>query len=353
MTDNIKESIERLPLTSDYVFKRIFGQEENKSALIDFLEGILKIKIENLQINNPEIPKDFYDSKYGVLDLKVTLDNKIIVNVEMQVQNQYNIEQRSTFYMASTYTQQIGEGEGYENCKKVVVINILNYKYYKRNSYHSVARMKFEPSDKTAKINLGYKKEDLYATKYLEMHMIELPKFKEKNPEIGTKLEQWLWLFIGGEEKVKKASKVNKEVERINKKLASMSLSQEERNNYEFRLKAIRDEINFKSNAQRQIEEIAKGKKELAQGQEELAKGKQEIAKGKEELAQGQEELAKEKREITKGKEELLKEQEKIKQEKKNVVKKLLEKNFSIQEILEITGISENEIKKFFQEYAE
>ena len=271
----------------------------------------------------------------------------------MQVQNQYNIEQRSTFYMASTYTQQIGEGEGYENCKKVVVINILNYKYYKRNSYHSVARMKFEPSDKTAKINLGYKKEDLYATKYLEMHMIELPKFKEKNPEIGTKLEQWLWLFIGGEEKVKKASKVNKEVERINKKLASMSLSQEERNNYEFRLKAIRDEINFKSNAQRQIEEIAKGKKELAQGQEELAKGKQEIAKGKEELAQGQEELAKEKREITKGKEELLKEQEKIKQEKKNVVKKLLEKNFSIQEILEITGISENEIKKFFQEYAE
>ena len=332
MTDNIKESIERLPLTSDYVFKRIFGQEENKSALIDFLEGILKIKIENLQINNPEIPKDFYDSKYGVLDLKVTLDNKIIVNVEMQVQNQYNIEQRSTFYMASTYTQQIGEGEGYENCKKVVVINILNYKYYKRNSYHSVARMKFEPSDKTAKINLGYKKEDLYATKYLEMHMIELPKFKEKNPEIGTKLEQWLWLFIGGEEKVKKASKVNKEVERINKKLASMSLSQEERNNYEFRLKAIRDEINFKSNAQRQIEEIAKGKKELAQGQEELAK---------------------EKREITKGKEELLKEQEKIKQEKKNVVKKLLEKNFSIQEILEITGISENEIKKFFQEYAE
>ena len=107
MTDNIKESIERLPLTSDYVFKRIFGQEENKSALIDFLEGILKIKIENLQINNPEIPKDFYDSKYGVLDLKVTLDNKIIVNVEMQVQNQYNIEQRSILNMATTYTQEI------------------------------------------------------------------------------------------------------------------------------------------------------------------------------------------------------------------------------------------------------
>ena len=346
MSDNTTNAIQRLPLTSDYVFKRIFGQEENKSALIDFLEGILEIKIQNVQINNPEIPKDFYDSKYGVLDLKVTLDNRLIVNVEMQMQNQYNIEQRSTFYMTSTYAKQLGEREGYENCKKVIVINILNFNYYKRNSYHSIARMIFEPSDETAQIELGYEEEDRYASNYLEMHMIELPKFKEKNPEIGTKLEQWLWLFIGGEEKVKKASKVNKEVERINKKLASMSLSQEERNNYEFRLKAIRDEINFKSNAQRQIEEIAKGKKELAQGQEELAKGKQEIAKGKEELAQGREELAQGREELAQGREELAKEKDKIQQEKLNLIKKLLEKNFSIQEILNIIGMQENEIKK-------
>ena len=47
MSDNTTNAIQRLPLTSDYVFKRIFGQEENKSALIDFLEGILKIKIGN------------------------------------------------------------------------------------------------------------------------------------------------------------------------------------------------------------------------------------------------------------------------------------------------------------------
>ena len=346
MVDNMEKTIRKLPLTSDYVFKRIFGQEENKSALIDFLESILMIKIQNLQINNPEIPKDFYDSKYGVLDLKVTLDNNLIVNVEMQVQNQYNIEQRSTFYMASTYAKQLGEGEAYENCKKVVIINILNFKYYKRNSYHSIARMKFEPSDKIAKTKKEYRKEDKYATHFLEMHIIELPKFKEKNPEIGTKLEQWLWLFIGGEEKVKKASKVNKEVERINKKLASMSLSQEERNNYEFRLKAIRDEINFKSNAQRQIEEIAKGKEELAQGREELAQGREELAQGQEELAQGQEELAQGREELAQGREELAKEKDKIQQEKLNLIKKLLEKNFSIQEILNITGMQENEIKK-------
>ena len=89
MIDYKLNEINRLPLTSDYVFKRIFCQEENKEALKDLLQSILNIKINDVQINNPEIPKNFYDSKYDVLDLKVTLDNSVIVNVEMQLQNQH------------------------------------------------------------------------------------------------------------------------------------------------------------------------------------------------------------------------------------------------------------------------
>ena len=244
MINEQETSIKKLPLTSDYVFKRIFGQEENKEALKDFLESILKINIEKIEINNPELPKDFYDSKYGVLDLKVTLDNQIIVNVEMQVQNQHNLAQRSTYYMSRVYSQQIGENEPYINCKKVIVIDILNFNYYKRNSYHSIARMKFEKNNQEEYVDMGYENEDEYATDYIEMHIIELQKFKKKNPKIDTKLEQWLWLFVGGEEeKMRRIGKKNKEIEKIDKKLASMSLSREERNNYEFRRKAILDEI--------------------------------------------------------------------------------------------------------------
>ena len=274
------EKTNRLPLTSDYVFKRIFGQEENKEALKDFLESILKIKISNVEINNPEIPKNFYDSKYGMLDLKVTVDEKIIINVEMQLQNQYDLEPRSTYYMANAYAGQLGEGEPYTNCKRVIVIDILNFNYYKRDCYHSVARMIFENPEENEIVNMGYNNQDMYATKYLEMHVIELPKFKKKNPEIHTKLEQWLWLFIGGEEEVKKASKVNKEIERINKKLASISLSREERNNYEFRLKAIRDEISAIDYATKKG--LQQGRKEgiqqgIEQGiQESVEKGKEE-----------------------------------------------------------------------------
>lgn len=314
MKDNLVETkvAKKLPLTSDYVFKRIFGQEENKTALKDFLESILNISIQEIQINNPEIAKDFYDSKYGVLDLKVTLDENIIVNIEMQLQNEYNMEQRSVYYMASTYAMQLAEGSPYTDCKKVIVINILNFIYYKRDSYHSIARMKFEPTQENERVDLGYEPEDEYATEYLEMHFIELPKFKKKNPEASNRLEQWLWLFIGGEEEVQKASKVNKEIERINKKLASMSLSREERNNYEFRLKAIRDEISVIAYATQ---------KGLQQGIE------QGIEEGKKQgIEQG----------IKKGEENI----------KIEIARTLLEKKYPISEIQEILGLSKEKIQE-------
>ena len=297
-----------LPLTSDYVFKRIFGQEENKQALKDFLESILEEEILKIEIKNPEIPKNFYDSKYGVLDLKVTLNDKSIVDVEMQMKNEHNIEQRDTFYLASNYVNELKEGEPYTNCKKSIVINILNFMYYNRNEYHSVARMIFEEAKEEEKVEMGYKEEDRYMTKYLEVHIIELPKFKIKNPKMHTKLEEWLWLFIGSDEKVSEASKKNKEIEKIKKKLASMSLSPEERNNYEYRLRAIRDEadaIEYKTK-QAKGEGIKEG---LEQG----------ISQG---IEQGIEQTAKE----------------------------MLKNNFTIEQIETITKLTKEEIERLKRE---
>ena len=285
-----------LPLTSDYVFKRIFGQEENIEALKDFLESILDEEIITIEIKNPEIPKNFYDSKYGVLDLKVTLNDRIVVDVEMQVKNEHNLEKRDTYYLSSNYVNELKEGEPYSNCKKSIIINILNFSYYKRNEYHSVSRMIFEEPKEEEKVEMGYEKEDRYMTEDLEVHIIELPKFKKKNPKMHTKLEEWLWLFIGSDEKVDEASKKNKEIEKIKKKLASMSLSPEERNNYEYRLRAIRDEADAIEFATR---------KGLEQGQ-----------------AQG------------------------IAQKTEEFVKKLLEKNTKIEDIIELTGVTEEKIEE-------
>ena len=49
-----------------------------------------------------------------------------------------------------------------------------------------------------------------------------------KNPEAKTKLEQWLWLIVGGEEKIEMAEKENKEIEKAMDIIKEMSMDPKE-----------------------------------------------------------------------------------------------------------------------------
>ena len=50
----MNNNLERLPLTDDYIFKRVFAYKGNESVLRDFLEALLKIEIKGIKITNPE-----------------------------------------------------------------------------------------------------------------------------------------------------------------------------------------------------------------------------------------------------------------------------------------------------------
>ena len=241
-----QEKPEKMRLTVDYAFKRVFGRNGNEGILKDFLESILDIEIKDIIIQNPEIPKNMRDSKIGILDVRAEINGKEIIEVEMQVQNQYNIDKRSPIYITKIYSDQLKEGDSYVKVKKVAVINILNFNYYERNSYHSVGRMKFENSKENEKVDMGYILEEQYVTDDLEMHFIELPKFRKKNPDISSKLDQWLWLICGEEEKIKMAKNENEKIKEAKSELEKLEMSPEDRELYELRLKAIRDEINIR-----------------------------------------------------------------------------------------------------------
>ena len=247
-------------LTVDYAFKRVFGRNGNEGILKDFLESILDIEIKDITIQNPEIPKNMRDSKIGILDVRAEINGKEIIEVEMQVQNQYNIDKRSPIYITKIYSDQLKEGDSYVEVKKVAVINILNFNYYERNSYHSVGRMKFENSKENEKVDMGYILEEQYVTNDLEMHFIELPKFRKKNPDISSKLDQWLWLICGEEEKIKMAKNENEKIKEAKSELEKLEMSPEDRELYELRLKAIRDEINIRESGF--IDGKTEGKKE-------------------------------------------------------------------------------------------
>ena len=247
-TNQNTEQKKKLPLSSDIVFKRVFSKEGNEGILKALLEAILDVKIQSVTVKNPEMPKDLYDSKAGVMDIKVEVDANTVVDIEMQVKDENNIEERSTFYLTTSSSETVKAGKDYTTAKKVITINILNFVHYKRNSYHSIAHMNFEDTKPHEYVNLGYETEDKTATKGIEIHIIELPKFIQKNPDANTKLEQWLWLIAGREDKIKMAEKENEELKKALEIIDQMSMDEKEWEMYVSREKAI---INYNSGLSR------------------------------------------------------------------------------------------------------
>ena len=225
----MENNLELLPLTDDYIFKRVFAYKGNESVLKDFLEALLKIEIKGIKITNPEIIPYEKGEKRGLLDIKAEINDGTMLDVEMQMKNEINTEERATEYMGKMISEQLQVGEDYQNLKKSIVIFITNYNFLKRNSYHSVGRMKFDKTLKDDYVNMGYEKEDEIASKYIEFHYIELPKYKKKEPAKFTKLDQWMCIFTQNEEGIDMAERENKEIKKAMNTLDFISADTKER----------------------------------------------------------------------------------------------------------------------------
>ena len=221
--------VERLPITNDYIFKRVFAFEGNESILKDFLEAILKKDIKEVEIKNPEIIPYEKDEKRGLLDIKAQIDDGTILDIEMQMEDEKNTEERGTEYLGKMISEQLQEGEEYIKLKKSIVIFITNYNFLKRNSYHSVGKMKFYETLPEEYVDMGYTNEEEIASKYIEFHYIELPKYKKKSLSNFTKLDQWMCIFTQNEEGMKLAEKENKEIKRAINTLDYISADPKER----------------------------------------------------------------------------------------------------------------------------
>ena len=247
----------------DFVFKKIFGSEEHPEILISFLNAVLKPKkpIVSVEIKNSDLEKEYIEDKFSRLDVKALTSNKEIINIEIQLKNEYNMIQRSLYYWSKLYEEQLSEGDRYDKLSRTVCINILDFKYLKNDRFHNVYRLK--------EIETNEELTDLQ-----EIHFIEIPKLKrfESTEEIVDLLEGWVEFLRDPEsEVIRKLEMSNKEIREAKDELYRLSRNSKERELYYLREKSLRDEISALANAKE------KGLKEgLKQG---LFEGKLESAR--------------------------------------------------------------------------
>ena len=232
---NKLKEVDMLPLSNDYVFKRIFGKGGNEKILKNLLEAILKINIQKIEIKNPEIPKESIEEKLSILDIKAEINENTIVDIELQVWNTTAIERRLVVYNAKLIAGEIKVSEKYQTAKDTIVICIINDNVVKRNAYLSLAMLKYEKTEEIRYVNMGYEKEEEYLTDMVKYYIIELPKFKRKKPKVADLLEKWLYVIGGAQKMMEEYKKENEEIKEAVEQLKEMSADEYERELYEIR----------------------------------------------------------------------------------------------------------------------
>ena len=171
-------------LKNDIIFKAFFGWKGNEEFLIDFLSAILHIKIEKIKVREEvDLEKLNPEEKGGRLDLQATLNDGIIVNIELQIENKHNIEKRTTFYSSKVISMETERGTDYKDINQVIMINILDYELFGFDEYISETKVVLD------------KHRDYEVINGIKWYFIELPKFRKINPDINQKLNQWLFLL--------------------------------------------------------------------------------------------------------------------------------------------------------------
>ena len=232
---NKLKEVDMLPLSNDYVFKRIFGKGGNEKILKSLLEAILKINIQKIEIKNPEIPKESIEEKLSILDIKAEINENTIIDIELQVGNTTAIERRLVVYNAKLIAGEIKVSEKYQTAKDTIVICIINDNVIKRNAYLSLAMLKYEKTEEIRYVNMEYEKEEEYLTDMVKYYIIELPKFKTKKPKVADLLEKWLYVIGGDQKMMEEYKKENEEIKEAVKQLKEMSEDEYERELYEIR----------------------------------------------------------------------------------------------------------------------
>ena len=214
----------------DFAFKEIMTDETTR---IGFLSAILKLdpnSITETHLLNTNLRKEHDEEKQGILDVRISMNDNTEIDIEIQLTELKVWADRSLFYLAKMYTEQIQKGQAYDVFKKCISINILNFTLFPKDTeFYSCFRI------------LEETRHTLYTDK-MEFHVLELPKLPKELTEDSNRILLWA-KFINAERKedFEMLAKKDAYIDHAYQQLQRISQDKEKRLEYEAREKAIRD----------------------------------------------------------------------------------------------------------------
>lgn len=167
----------------DFAFKKLFGSEENKDLLISLINSIVSDveQVVEVELKNPYNLADYRAGKMSILDIKARSEKGRWFNVEMQISEDYNFDKRAIYYWAKLVTEQLSEGRMFNELKKTISINILDFNFIPdATEVHSCYKIINTATGKDDKLH------DIF-----ELHYVELRKFAKRQDQVTSAQDRW------------------------------------------------------------------------------------------------------------------------------------------------------------------
>ena len=220
---------------NDYAFKRIMGSEEGKEALLGLLNAVLKPppgkELESIELKDRDIDPEHLVDRGARLDILAKTTEGTLINIEVQIANEYNLDQRILYYWGRVYCGQLTSGDLFSKLKRTINIVLLAFNWFQDNRYHRSFHLK---DDETGEA----------LTDLLEIHILEIEKIKGIGRRPKDALEAWLVYFSNLEGK--EMEEIAMENPAIRKALTVEEMfwqSEKERRIYELQEKALHERL--------------------------------------------------------------------------------------------------------------
>jgi predicted transposase/invertase (TIGR01784 family) len=174
------------PLT-DFGFHKLFGTESCKELLIDFLNEIIKKEglIIDIQYLPPEQWGYFESERKAIFDIFCRNEKGEYFIVEMQRARQKHFCDRSIFYASLPIRKQAPRGVWDFELKAVYLVAVLDFVIFEDDEENK--------NNIIEHVNLVREQtKTLYSNK-LNFIFVELPKFKKSVEELKTNVDKWLF----------------------------------------------------------------------------------------------------------------------------------------------------------------
>lgn len=232
---------------NDFIFKKVFGEKGNEDILISFINAVLKrtnkepiVEIEI--IDNKQLTKEVINDKTGIIDVRARTAKGENVDIEVQLTDQGNMDKRTLFYWGKMYLENIKQGEDYTSLEKVIAINILDFDYLKTESYQSSFHL-WEDIEKNYML-----------TDMVEIHFLELPKFRRKKNKNykDNAIERWLAFLEKDipETTLRELMDLEPAIEKAEKRIEYLSSDEETMNTYWERERSLHERANMINSAE-------------------------------------------------------------------------------------------------------